>query len=58
MNRVITLHEPNLIMFCTFFSQGERVFFIVTNYIETPNQTLSFCPEVHNRVLYCSIQLE
>ncbi|XP_056910738.1 P2X purinoceptor 5 isoform X2 [Takifugu flavidus] len=24
---------------------GERVFFIVTNYIETPNQRLSFCPE-------------
>lgn len=26
--------------------QGEQVFFIVTNYIETPNQRLSFCAEV------------
>ncbi|XP_028839264.1 P2X purinoceptor 5 [Denticeps clupeoides] len=25
--------------------QGERVFFIVTNYIETPGQRLGFCPE-------------
>ncbi|KAM8834683.1 P2X purinoceptor 5 isoform 2-T7 [Synchiropus picturatus] len=24
---------------------GEQVFFIVTNFIETPNQTLGFCPE-------------
>ncbi|KAK7925690.1 hypothetical protein WMY93_008000 [Mugilogobius chulae] len=24
---------------------GEQVFFVVTNYIETPNQRLSFCPE-------------
>ncbi|XP_030648785.1 P2X purinoceptor 5 [Chanos chanos] len=26
-------------------SQGTHVFFVVTNYIETPNQTLGFCPE-------------
>lgn len=32
--------EPNLIL------QGEQVFFIVTNYIETPNQRLNFCAEV------------
>ncbi|KAL2095051.1 hypothetical protein ACEWY4_009770 [Coilia grayii] len=27
--------------------QGEQVFFIVTNYIETPNQRLGVCPESH-----------
>ncbi|KAI7812636.1 P2X purinoceptor 5 [Triplophysa rosa] len=26
-------------------SQGDRVFFIVTNYLVTPNQKLGFCPE-------------
>lgn len=26
--------------------QGEQVFFVVTNYIETPNQRLGFCAEV------------
>ncbi|KAL7838105.1 hypothetical protein AOLI_G00265090 [Acnodon oligacanthus] len=26
-------------------SQGDRVFFIVTNYLETPNQRLGFCAE-------------
>lgn len=29
-----------------FVFQGEQVFFIVTNYIETPNQRLTFCAEV------------
>lgn len=29
-----------------FVLQGEQVFFIVTNYIETPNQRLGFCAEV------------
>uniref|UniRef100_A0A3B4B0U3 Uncharacterized protein n=1 Tax=Periophthalmus magnuspinnatus TaxID=409849 RepID=A0A3B4B0U3_9GOBI len=28
---------------------GEQVFFVVTNYIETPNQRLGFCPEVNGR---------
>uniref|UniRef100_A0A3B4B1Y8 P2X purinoceptor n=1 Tax=Periophthalmus magnuspinnatus TaxID=409849 RepID=A0A3B4B1Y8_9GOBI len=28
---------------------GEQVFFVVTNYIETPNQRLGFCPEVSLR---------
>ncbi|XP_055006862.1 P2X purinoceptor 5-like [Boleophthalmus pectinirostris] len=27
---------------------GEQVFFVVTNYIETPNQTLGVCPESYN----------
>uniref|UniRef100_A0AAR2M252 P2X purinoceptor n=1 Tax=Pygocentrus nattereri TaxID=42514 RepID=A0AAR2M252_PYGNA len=30
-------------------SQGDRVFFIVTNYLETPNQRLGFCAEVNTR---------
>lgn len=29
-----------------FILQGEQVFFVVTNYIETPNQRLGFCAEV------------
>lgn len=37
--------------------QGERVFFIVTNYIETPNQRLGVCPESH-RVLDGQCELD
>uniref|UniRef100_A0A8C2FZZ0 P2X purinoceptor n=1 Tax=Cyprinus carpio TaxID=7962 RepID=A0A8C2FZZ0_CYPCA len=29
--------------------QGERIFFVVTNYIVTPNQRLGYCPEVRDR---------
>uniref|UniRef100_A0A3P9MDQ7 P2X purinoceptor n=1 Tax=Oryzias latipes TaxID=8090 RepID=A0A3P9MDQ7_ORYLA len=34
---------------------GEQVFFIVTNYIETPNQRLGFCAEVsvHQNHIFC-----
>uniref|UniRef100_A0A671RJ92 P2X purinoceptor n=1 Tax=Sinocyclocheilus anshuiensis TaxID=1608454 RepID=A0A671RJ92_9TELE len=32
--------------------QGDRVFFIVTNYVVTPNQKLGYCPEVRDRLLF------
>lgn len=42
-------------LFSFTYKQGDRVFFIVTNYVVTPNQKLGFCPEVRQVVVlyYC-----
>ena len=31
---------------CFLSTQGEAVLFVVTNFLETPNQKLGYCPEV------------
>uniref|UniRef100_A0A8C2C0E2 P2X purinoceptor n=1 Tax=Cyprinus carpio TaxID=7962 RepID=A0A8C2C0E2_CYPCA len=37
--------------------QGDRVFFIVTNYVVTPNQKLGYCPEgLHFIVVYSGVK--
>lgn len=45
----LSIHPSIIISYCLnlfFILQGEQVFFIVTNYIETPNQRLGSCAEV------------
>uniref|UniRef100_A0A8C2Z0H5 P2X purinoceptor n=1 Tax=Cyclopterus lumpus TaxID=8103 RepID=A0A8C2Z0H5_CYCLU len=36
---------------------GEQVFFVITNYIETPNQRLGFCAELHPCSQECVLSL-